>query len=595
MSDMFLVPSALVAVSDSHVKVLDGTSTVDISLDDPHEPAEILRHLTAGLASFARFVNGNSALVTEAFHAAGLVMACPPVSTEPPAGTMSLAAALAAIDVALSRRMLIYTATEAFWPGNDLRLARRAIRLFVSSLTDPGRCLVYGAIASGARLAVAGDTPDIEPLSRAVTIVQSGQIGYPCVVDLARGEITGSIQSELDIWSGGGKRLAVTQLGHTRSWQVDDSRTIHWVSGRTAFPNISCLPRVDDRRGADIDYPRVSGVDSDRTLAETKCRAEGIERFVAGDVRSSEIRRSAASSLAGRWLDPRTVISYAPPHQKRLGLTDFDPDKPEWWALGADIRGELWIPAAMVYYPFGDVPSWLHPSAVSSNGMAAFTDRDGARLRAWMELVERDAFQRIRLCGPTTPPDRIAPETLPPAEAQLFSLLASMAEVVLLRLPSPASVPVVLARADTPDGIALGMAAAPSVRTAAGKALTEALVQVTHPFTHRVDVTQVDTPGDHAALYSVPTWRSRLDWMLEGPYADVDGMEAPTIEVSPTACWYDFPGDYAGLVVSRVIDPSLIPLTFGYDTDPTGRADFAALMHAAGLDPSEPLDPHPFA
>jgi len=99
-------------------------------------------------------------------------------------------------------------------------------------------------------------------------------------------------------------------------------------------------------------------VSTDAERARAKCQAEGAERFAAGDVPLDDLRYCAASELDGRWLAPHDVISYSVAQRSRLGLSEFNPEDREWWVQGEANGGPIWIPAALVFYPFKQLPRW---------------------------------------------------------------------------------------------------------------------------------------------------------------------------------------------------------------------------------------------
>ena len=103
-----------------------------------------------------------------------------------------------------------------------------------------------------------------------------------------------------------------------------------------------------------------------------------------------------------------------------------------------------------------------------------------------------------------------------------------------------------------------------------------------------------DAQADHAALYSDPAWQQRLNWMLRGAVVDLSDFPATgQIHVPPHAATYSYPSAGMPIHVIRVLDPSLIPLTFGYDSDPDGRAELTDLWQRSGRSTSGPLEPHP--
>jgi hypothetical protein len=228
--------------------------------------------------------------------------------------------------------------------------------------------------------------------------------------------------------------------------------------------------------------------------------------------------------------------------------------------------------------------------------MAAYVSSDGAISRAWLELVERDAFQRARFAGSLNSPAQVLPGTLPEHPREIVEYIAGKAAVRVLILESPTKIPVTLVCADTGESLAIGMSAADDLAESVAKAATEAVLQIRNPFLHEIREEDVRTPGDHAALYNSPEWRCKLNWMKRGPF--IDFAEAETSrqhQIGPRACWYELPSGGPDLHIVRVLDPDLIPLTFGYDADPTGHSDMRALLRAADLDDAHPLEPHPVA
>ncbi|MBM9510469.1 YcaO-like family protein [Actinacidiphila acididurans] len=589
----------IVAAEPSHVAVIDGAARVDIQLDGSHPPVALSQSLHHSVGRFADLVGEDAAAIAEALDAAGLLGTAD--EARPPVADTAALADVLRHPARLAAGTLVHTADEAFWPGTDPEPARAAFRVFVSRLSGLNRCQVYALLAAGHDLSVAGDRPDAQALAEALAAARkAASLGdHPCVIDLRTGSTTGVVREPGDIWNARAGRLSVTASTPTDRWQITAERTITVVSGWSAFPNLANFPALADREALRGNgYPRAAGAATDPLLAEAKCQAEGAERFAAGDVPADDLHRAAARDLSGAWLDPRSIIDYAPAQRDRLGLGTFDPDGQEWWVRGEDRDGPVWIPAALVFFPFTRIPAWLSPSAVSSNGVAAHPTYDGARRRAWLELVERDAFQRARFVGPARPPSRIRPSSLRGEARELMDYLAGQASAHALVLPSPTGVPVVLVRADTERAVALGAAAADDVEDAVAKAATEAVLQTRHPIEMDIEVTQVFRPADHAGLYNLPQWRPKLDWMLEGPELDVGEFPFPVARPGPIgerACWYTYPSGGPDLHVVRVLDPELIPLTFGYDSDPTARDDVRTLLRDAGFGDEEPLDPHAFA
>jgi ribosomal protein S12 methylthiotransferase accessory factor YcaO len=263
-----------------------------------------------------------------------------------------------------------------------------------------------------------------------------------------------------------------------------------------------------------------------------------------------------------------------------------------------ECNGErIWLPACLVVGRLSQWPSWFHPSAASSSGVASHPSLPTAIRSAWLEAVERDAFQRCRARAGTRPPRQIAASSIPFAEREILATLREHAQVTVLTLPSPTGVPVILVRTDTDARVGFGCSAAHDPVAALRHALIEAVGQATSPLSPLDDPELVRTPLDHAGLYTSAGWRSRLDWMCSGPTIDFADVSAAPVEGLPAgAAVYRYPMPVALPVhVVRVLDPRLIPITFGYDSDPDGRADFAELWLQSGRDLSGPLEPHPLA
>ncbi|MGY1728374.1 YcaO-like family protein [Geodermatophilus sp. SYSU D01062] len=595
----YLTPSALVAATPTALQISHRGTRVHMEWDasiDPEDACSALRD--EGTKGLGALVGEDPVTLELPLHEAALLTQSPPPDLAV-SGTVPLAVALKNLQSnGPPAGFLIYTADEAFmWSGQTTALGKQAFRLFVSKLADLDRCQAYGLLASGSQVSISGDLPDPRSLELAAARRVEFDGAGAVALDLHSGDVSGLASSLQDLWSPDSSRLSVTTVTQVQQFDVQRGRPLFWVNGYTAFSNLSTVPPIGNGSAPDFDHPRVSGIDEDLRLAHTKCIAEGKERFTGGDVQVSELLFSSADQLPGPWLHPDRAIDYSAAQRRRLGLSRFDPRTPEWWGKGEGAEGTVWLPAALIYYPFTKLPSWLPASAVSSNGMAAYPTLREATRRAWLELVERDAFQRVRITGPTSPPQRVVATSLPRDSHRIVAYLSDRSVTHVMHLPSAAGPAVALVRADDGTAMAIGMAAADDFSTAVAKAGTEALVQLAHPFTHTVSPEEVDNPGDHAALYRTPEWRRRLDWMTTGALADFEDIpESAWDGTVPTTCLrYVFSTPDSGLAVVRAVDPSLIPLTFGYDADPTGHSPFAELLQRAGHDSEEPLDPHPFA
>jgi thiazole/oxazole-forming peptide maturase SagD family component len=568
-----------------------GDRVISMGLDSMEEPTSFVERLDSeGLAALRNRCRSSAELsaLEMLLLREGVVVPTREQQTLPP-GFHPLRRALeAASETDAELLQCLVTADEALFLKNAApEHLRRGLRMFISRLQDPYRLATYGtAVSHPSAIAVLGDIPDQSDIDWLLTVEPPTGVSS---VSLKSRTFTGTVTA-----SGVGLgRLSEGEVLRTQSLTVGAATTT-WVvaSGHTAHPNLGVLNPFED---PDSFVAGTTGVAATEEEARVKAFAEAIERFVAGDLDPETLVQATAEELQSAWLDPRDVVRYSDRQKAKFGLSEFDVNAETWWVGGVQHDRDLFVPAALVFSPFPAVPRWLHWSATSSNGVAAHTTYDQAARSAWLELVERDAFQRARLTLGRNRVVRITPESVPASVRGLAALAAEYGRTTLLRLPSPTQIPVCLARIDTTTGIGLGMAAAPREDLAASKALTEAVAQAIRPFSHEVEVADVRSPGDHAALYASADWRTRIDWMLTAPLSAMSRV-ARSCNIPDTAIVIRFPNETStDLAVCRAIDPTLIPLTFGYDTDPVGRADVAELAAIGGWDCKSPIDPHPFA
>lgn len=178
----------------------------------------------------------------------------------------------------------------------------------------------------------------------------------------------------------------------------------------------------------------------------------------------------------------------------------FDEDLPlDWsWAVRATTKERLLVPTSLVGRP-------THASNRltdgTSNGYAAHPSEDEARLRALLEVIERDAIlvrwyteqELIRVAGAGVP-----------------------ASTVVLLATADIDLPVVVAAACLPEGsLRIGSAAAPSFDIALRRAATELDGQLLGaPVSGGADLSRVDVgfgPRDHVAYYGGETGRALLE------------------------------------------------------------------------------------
>ncbi|BCB77722.1 hypothetical protein GCM10022251_81970 [Phytohabitans flavus] len=569
-------------------------ATVRVDLDRGADPRTIADAVRCGPAALAErgLVSATEAAELELALAEQGIHTDLGRPAELPFGVAPLAAVVTAFaeSRALSEGVLAVTATEALWLPPDAKPAtrERALRLFVSRLPDQVRLGTYGWLAAGhPGLSSAGDLPDTE-WAQAVRAAVTGTAEVT-TWSWATGELELTGRFVEGIPAG---RLSVTQVAGLDEWPLDDGTVIHYARGSYASPHLSTL----DPFAPVVAANHCAGADVDPAQARTKCVAEGLERFALGDIPERALYRAPAERLPDPWLDPSTVISYDAAHRERLGLDVFDPARLEWWTAGQRPDGTpIWLPAALVFMQFPDLPPWLHHGYLSTNAAAAHPDPEQAVLRAWLEAVERDAFQRARAAERAT--TAIALPSLPASLGPLVRYVRARVDLRLAVLPAVAGIPVVAAAGVGDNGLVLGMSAAATPEAAARKALLEACAELRYPFTDDPDPESVRTPFEHGALYRKPARLSRLAWLLDGPIVDWRHVKTPgPPRIPDRAAIYRFPSRLLdGLTVAKVLDPDLVPITFGYDSDPTGHPAFAEGYRRRGVAFTEPLFPHPFA
>lgn len=601
-----LRPDALVAceATEARTRVLVAAPDVVAVFDDlPSLPAPLeapdLDRLVAGqIEVLSEALAGPDAdSLVEELKARGLLTQEPPVGLEhppphpdseaPSTGVLRLRSALELVrdgrPLPLPACVTTHDEILVLPRATPPHVLRRALRLFVSRLASPWS-EAYGCVAASRPVVVSGDSP------RPGSLPEPEEASWPhapvSVLALhPTPHRTGLIEADGDGTAESG-RLAVAEVVSGPRPSPLPSRVL--AVGTFAQSNLA----AGDPFGKP-DPRWCKGVGSSAAEARVKCVGEGTERFVLGDVRSESLVASAAVDLEGPWLDPRSVVAYSAEQASRQGLVEFDPRAPEYWMRG--VRGvgvDVWVPAALVYMPF-PLPRWLAPGYQSSNGAAAHPSKTRAAVSAWLEAVERDAF--LRCFYGRTPPPRLSARSIPPEARDLMAELPPTQRRELLALPSPSGIPAWAVVEYGDDGFGVGAAAGPGADVVA-HAVAELATSRVGPDPD-LSPENVATPTDHGALYRAPHHAASMKWILSGPVVDADPEQWAEHHVVtlPDRVIRVVLADEP-LPVVRVIDPELIPVTFGFDREPLGRADVRVLCSSSGRLPSDaPLTPHPFA
>jgi thiazole/oxazole-forming peptide maturase SagD family component len=285
-----------------------------------------------------------------------------------------------------------------------------------------------------------------------------------------------------------------------------------------------------------------------------------------------------------------------------------------WWKDGRDrLSGrKIAVPAELVYFG-GSVRALLRRpcSAATSSGVAAFADRESALERAVLELLERDAFMRAWLGRARTP--RIPPRSLPGPARRRVSALNRLGLRVVVKILASDPVPVLMVFTQHPQRAftVVGTAADYDWEKALDHALMEcestSIMRLQRGDVRRLEPSEVRFPEDHGDLYAQPRYFRGADFLAR------DGAEPSPRKAGAARSWKGLleelrrrslrlisvdlsppgaaPGD-APLYVVRAIVPGLVPLSFGFGTEPLGIPEVQALLRRPN---GPPLLPHPLA
>lgn len=403
----------------------------------------------------------------------------------------------------------------------------------------------------------------------------------------------------------------------------DDARQFHVVAAPAAA-------EITLGRAAAVPGQPGSGYGVDRRKVRAAAIGEAIERYSAGFVPEESLVTATARELGSAAPTPESFALFAPEQHAvpNFAFAPFTADTRVRWVPARRLAdgADAWLPAQLVYLGFPSGEPTIGYS--TSNGLAAATDWDTALLAALLELVERDAFMLAwnarlsfpRLDWPSSPAllayhDRF----LAPAGARLSAV----------DLSNVHGVPVVLAVVrGSPGALVVGAAAAASPEEAWRKAVTEAYAvrkaarEIVVRAPRNPFATGFGAVRDFAAHVSVYAYEEnafRADFLDAAPelrdvaaVAPISGETAAdkvsTVVAGLASVGIDaYAVDVtspdvreAGLVVSRVVAPRLIPLDVRHDarflggdrlyTAPADLGLREGRLTFADLNP----DPHPF-
>ena len=459
---------------------------------------------------------------------------------------------------------VVTTAPEVLFLPAHMQVghARKALRMFASGMKPPNRSAMYGALITGA----GGIAWDIPPSALLATVAGFTQdVLEPFVVSWDGTEATLQTDEAVADIAVVGRLHPVQEL----ELATDATGPVSLVSAaaRYASPNL---------RHVDASSPKYGGASStDVDGAKVRATAEALERFAAGDVAGDRVRLCAAVELAEHFINPNEVVAFLPQQlEEHDDLNPFEPSEPRLWTKGTTQDGnETWVLADLVYYPLSYPTGNRHAkhSPANSSGVAAAATAAEADRRAYLELVERDAFMRIWLSRTSQP--RISLSSLRGETAQLVNWVRQRGWSVELVDASQLNAGVVLAVGFDEARLILGAAAG---RNSAHRAMLElaaaALGADVMPVDTPSDAHAVRSPRDHRLFYSFGQYAPTLEFLWSGR---VESTEAQTEdepkELPSHVVSVDLTSELTEpLSVRRCIAAGLIPITFGHGREPLG-------------------------
>jgi thiazole/oxazole-forming peptide maturase SagD family component len=333
--------------------------------------------------------------------------------------------------------------------------------------------------------------------------------------------------------------------------------------------------------------------------AKLKAAVEGLERFYSSKMKVH--RDCSAENLSGDWLDPRSVTPLSLKQYKlHCNLQPFKTDERWQWVKGIQLKSNrrVFVPIDLVYFPIE--PKKYNRKLctyATSSGVAAHVTRDRAIESALMELIERDAFVKAWYIGLEGSTAIDAEQHCQTIAGYVRNYAKRGTQVCFVKLPSlyGANVIVCMMRKEgglTRFGIGAGVDFT-KIELALQKAFYEAeFVWLTAPEKVKLvrSAKKVVSVADHLGYFQTSK-RLRLldnwfDLQVEKvvPSSDsIDNYDPIVVDLyqSPALC------------VVRVIEPSLVPMSFGFGLEHYLHKGFA--LRLSGLKYTYPGKPHCFA
>lgn len=143
-------------------------------------------------------------------------------------------------------------------------------------------------------------------------------------------------------------------------------------------------------------FNRGNATSVDRNRAVMKAVGESVERYCSAFYDDEEFVFGTSQELPGKALRPEDFALFSS-HQYSTPEFPFEPftqHSPVMWTLGHSLLYDCatWVPAGFVYIPYQRVPDEPPLKDLISTGLACGATYAGALLKAFAEVVERDAY-----------------------------------------------------------------------------------------------------------------------------------------------------------------------------------------------------------
>jgi thiazole/oxazole-forming peptide maturase SagD family component len=323
--------------------------------------------------------------------------------------------------------------------------------------------------------------------------------------------------------------------------------------------------------GSDLPEQLSWGNGTNLYQAQLKTIAEAVERFCSAAIRIDQ--NVAADKLEMDWLDPRAVAPLSKRQYRMFPrLQPFDPSVKWQWAEGRywQTGKRILVPIDLVYYPI-DASAYDRKLCcyATSSGVAAHETVEQAVEGGLLELIERDAF----VLAWHTKPQHLAKldvRTLQgsPLADYVTSYSQQGAEVSFITINNPDKAAVVLCIMKQQKGYGkLGVGAGASFTSfaeAAEKAFYEAeCVWLTQPAqSPRIkSAKNVKHVADHLNFYQNSSRQGVLNSWYQNSTIPPKTVNDSVDRYNPIVV--DLYTSRS-LQVVRVIEPALVPMSFGH-------------------------------